>query len=403
MMKGQVDDQAAGGRGQGLCLAAVALARAMMHKMLENGGVVAKGSVIGAMNQATGLPHGHGLVAEADFQSGTHHPNGLFDAIDTRASFPFKLYGNNSFLAQIMGSQAVNIKGRPILWGVDADDFIAACILIVIASIAPFIARKSASSTRRKMRNKLDSGDDSVFKSVLVKLPEAFFESAAFSFGLCFSIFFLKLAVDILDLPIVGGIDTAVVAVLFLKIAFFFVACDAMFKVLDACHQVLTERYAEPIGLVDLFNSVTGPLMMLAKIVLGLFVFVCVAGLLARTGDNMSNMFMSFVSVCALGAFGFMGLALKGIAQEYQSAVDIITEGLFKKDDEIEIQSSGRNLRGRVIQVETRLTRLLTIDGVVVTIPNNSIPSSVVVNHSARKFTQVSAEMLISQKCKIEE
>jgi len=351
------------------------------------------------MNQAAG----HGLVAESDFQSNTHHPNGLFDAIDNRASLPFKLVGNNSLLSQIMGSQAVEIKGRPILWGVDSDDFVAACILIFIALISPFIARRSASSTRRSMRNKLDSGDDSVFKSVLVKLPEAFFESAAFSFGLCFSIFFLKLAVDILDLPVIGGIDTAAVAVLFLKIGFFIVACDAMFKVLDACHRVLTERYAEPIGLVDLFNSVTSPLMMLAKVVLGLFVFVCVAGLLARTGDNMSNMFMSFVSVCALGAVGFLGLALKGVAQEYQSAVDIITEGLFKKDDEIEIQASGRNIRGRVIQVETRLTRLLTVDGVIVTIPNNTIPSSVVVNHSARKFTQVSAELLLSQKCKIEE
>jgi small-conductance mechanosensitive channel len=173
--------------------------------------------------------------------------------------------------------------------------------------------------------------------------------------------------------------------------------------VLDACHQVLTERYAEPIGLVDIFNSVTSPLMLLLKTVLALLVFVCVAGLLARTGDNMSSMFMSFISVCTLGAFGFMGLALKGVAQEYQSAVDIITEGLFKKDDEIEIQCAGRNVHGRVVEVETRVTRLLTNDGILVTIPNNSIPSSIVVNFSARKFSQVTADLLISQKCNMDE
>jgi len=83
--------------------------------------------------------------------------------------------------------------------------------------------------------------------------------------------------------------------------------------------------------------------------------------------------------------------------------VDIITEGLFKKDDEIEIQCAGRNVHGRVVEVETRVTRLLTNDGILVTIPNNSIPSSIVVNFSARKFSQVTADLLISQKCSMDE
>ena len=353
------------------------------------------------MQKVTGLPHG--LVSERDFQSSTHHTPGLFDSIETHASIPFKVAGNQSLLAQIIGHQAVYLKGHPILWGVDSVDFISACVLIFVASIAPYMAQGSARSTRQGLRKKLDAGDDSVYKSVLVKLPESFFESIFFHIGSCLSIVLLKLAVDILELPIIGGIDIGVLAVVMLKIAFFFVACHAIFKVLDACQQVLTERYAEPIGLVDIFNSVTSPLMLLLKTVLALLVFVCVAGLLARTGDNMSNMFMSFISVCTLGAFGFMGLALKGVAQEYQSAVDIITEGLFKKDDEIEIQCAGRNVHGRVVEVETRITRLLTNDGILVTIPNNSIPSSIIVNFSARKFSQVTADLLISQKCNMDE
>ena len=352
------------------------------------------------MNDAT---RGNGLVSESDFQSRANQVPGLFDSIDTHASVPYKLAGNSSFLAQILGSHSVYLKGHPILWGVDSDDFIASCILVFFATIAPLVAQKSAFSIRKSLRSSLDAGDDSVYKTVLVKLPETFFERVFFHAGLCLSFVILKLAVDILDLPVVAGIDTTILAVIMLKVAFFFVACDAIFKVVDACHQVLTERYAEPIGLVDIFNSVTSPLMLLFKTVLGLLVFVCVAGLLARTGDNMSSMFMSFISVCTLGAFGFLGLAVKGIAQEYQSAVDIITEGLFKKDDEIEIQSAGRNVRGRVIAVETRITRILTNDGVLVTIPNNSIPCSIVVNHTSRKFTQVVVELMISQKCKTEE
>jgi small-conductance mechanosensitive channel len=355
------------------------------------------------MHQANDSPHGIGLLSELDFQSSAHEVPGLFDSISPPSSVPFKLSGNNSILAEILGNQASYFKGRPILWGVNSDDFIAACVLVFFALIAPFVARHSASSMRKSLRNSLDAGDDSVYKSVLVKLPESFFESVFFQVGLCFGVVILKLAVDILNLPIVAGIDIAMISVMSLKIMFFFVACDAIFKIIDACHQVLTERYAEPIGLVDIFNSVTSPLKLLMKTVLGLLVFVCVAGLLARTGDNMSSMFMSFISVCTLGAFGFLGLALKGVAQEYQSAVDIITEGLFKKDDEIEIQCAGRNVHGRVIEVETRITRIITNDGLLVTIPNNAIPSSIVVNYSARKFSQVTTELLISQKCKIEE
>jgi hypothetical protein len=355
------------------------------------------------MKQAAGLPHGNGLVSEKDFQSSAHDPPGLFDSIDTRASLPFRLSSNQSFLAQVLGQQAVYLHGRPILWGVDSSDFVVACVLVFAALVLPHLAQRSARSTRQSLRTKLGAGDDTMYKSVIIKLPESFFESIFFDIGLCLSVVLLKLAVDILDLPIVGGIDTTILAILMLKVSFFYVACHALFNVLDACHQVLTERYAEPIGLVDIFNSVTSPLMLLLKIVLSLLVFVCVAGLLARTGDNMSSMFMSFISVCTLGAFGFMGLALKGIAQEYQSAVDIITEGLFKMDDEIEIQCAGRNLHGRVVAVETRITRLLTNDGILVTIPNNSIPSSIVVNHSARKFSQVTAELLVSQKCKLDE
>jgi small-conductance mechanosensitive channel len=354
------------------------------------------------MHRAAGLPHGNGLISEKDFQSSAHEPPGLFDSIDTRASLPFHLARNQSFLAQMLGQHAV-LKGQPILWGVDSWDFIVACVLVFLAAAAPYLAQLSARSTRQSLRAKLDAGDDTMYKSVLVKLPESFFENIFFDIGLCLGVILIKLAVDILDLPLIGGIDTTILAVVILKISFFFVACNVLFKVLDACHQVLTERYAAPIGLVDIFNSVTGPMMLLLKIVFSLLVFVCVAGLLARTGDNMSSMFMSFISVCTLGAFGFMGLALKGVAQEYQSAVDIITEGLFKMDDEIEIQCSGRNLRGRVVAVETRITRLLTNDGIHVTIPNNAIPSSIVVNHSARKFSQVTAELLISQKCKLDE
>jgi small-conductance mechanosensitive channel len=339
-------------------------------------------------------------VSESDFQSSIRQPPGLFDSINNQNS---KLFGNHSFLAEIMGPKAVYFKGQQILWGVDSDDFISAIVLIIFALILPYAARKSACSTRESLRNKLNSGDDTVYKSVLVKLPEAFFESVFFNVGRCTGIFLLKLAVDILNLPIIGGIDTAVLAVVLLKIAFFLVACDTIFKVVDACQQVLTERYAQPIGLVDLFSNVTGPLIFLFKTVLALLVFVCVAGLLARTGDNMSSMFMSFISVCTLGAFGFLGLALKGVAQEYQSAVDIITEGLFKMGDEIEIQCTGRNVHGRVVSVETRITRVLTNDGVIVTIPNCSIPSSMIVNLSARKFTQVSADLLISHKCSMEE
>jgi small-conductance mechanosensitive channel len=355
------------------------------------------------MHPASGPVRGNGLAAEADFSLNSRQPPGLFDTISARNSASVRLAGNSSYLAQLMGHHGVYIKGQPILWGVDSDDFIASCVLVVLALVIPFLARRSASSTRQSLRNKLDAGDESVYKSVLVKLPESFFDSFFFDFGLCISVVLLKLAVDILYLPVIGGIDTAILAVVMLKIAFFVVACNALFKVLDACHQVLTERYAAPIGLVDIFNSVTSPIMLIFKTVLAMLIFVCVAGLLARTGDNMSSMFMSFISVCTLGAFGFMGLAFKGIAQEYQSAVDIITEGLFKKDDEIEIQCAGRNLRGRVVTVETRITRILTNDGVLATIPNNTIPSSIVVNHSARKFTQVSAELLVSQKCKMEE
>ena len=253
------------------------------------------------MPGASNSPRGTGLVSELDFQSSAHEVPGLFDAINTHASVPpYKLVGTNdsSLLAEILGSQASYFKGGPILWGVDSDDFIAACVLLFFAFIAPFVARKSASSMRKSLRNSLDAGDDTVYKTVLVKLPESFFETVFFDVGLCFSFVVLKLAVDILNLPILAGINIAILAVLVLKISFFLVACDAMFKIVDACHQVLTERYAEPIGLVDIFNSVTSPLMLLFKTVLALLVFVCVAGLLARTGDNMSNMFMSFISVC---------------------------------------------------------------------------------------------------------
>jgi hypothetical protein len=354
------------------------------------------------MHRTSSLPHGNGLISEKDFQSSAHDPPGLFDSIDTRASIPFRLASNQSLLAQVLGQQT-SFRGQPILWGVDSWDFVVACILVFFATVLPYLTQMSARSTRQSLRAKLDAGDDTMYKSVLVKLPESFFESIFFDIGLCLGIVLIKLAVDILDLPLIGGIDTAILAVVILKISFFFVACHVLFKILDACHQVLTERYAAPIGLVDIFNSVTSPMMLLLKIVLSLLVFVCVAGLLARTGDNMSSMFMSFISVCTLGAFGFVGLALKGVAQEYQSAVDIITEGLFKMDDEIEIQCAGRNLHGRVVAVETRITRLLTNDGVIVTIPNNAIPSSIVVNHSARKFSQVTAELLISQKFKLDE
>jgi hypothetical protein len=356
-----------------------------------------------AMHQATDPLRGNGLVSEVDFQPNSHKPLGLFDSISAHNSASLRLAANSSYLAQFLAHQGVYITGKPILWGVDSDDFIASCVLVFLAVVVPFLARHSACSTRQSLRRKLDAGDESVYKSVLVKLPESFFDSTFFDFGLCVSVILLKLAVDILNLPVIGGIDTAILAILTLKIAFFFVACRALFKVLDACHQVLTERYATPIGLVDIFNSVTSPIMLIFKTVLAMLIFVCVAGLLARTGDNMSSIFMSFISLCTLGAFGFMGLALKGVAQEYQSAVDIITEGLFKRDDEIEIQVANRNIRGRVVAVETRITRILTNDGVLVTVPNNSIPSSIVVNHSSRKFTQVSVELLVSQKCKMEE
>ncbi len=119
--------------------------------------------VLSAMHPASGPVRGNGLAAEADFSLNSRQPPGLFDTISTRNSASVRLAGNSSFLAQLMGHQGVYIKGQPILWGVDSDDFIASCVLVVLALVIPFLARRSASSTRQSLRNKLGVG--SVFYS----------------------------------------------------------------------------------------------------------------------------------------------------------------------------------------------------------------------------------------------
>lgn len=110
-----------------------------------------------------------------------------------------------------------------------------------------------------------------------------------------------------MNLPIVAGLYLYILAPLAIKAWMFYEIVDALFSVVDFTQHVWAVKYAQPVGLSNVFDAIAGKFIPLIKVLLTTLVFVIFTGLLVRASESAFNVFLSFLSVAVLGSAGFVG------------------------------------------------------------------------------------------------
>ena len=111
---------------------------------------------------------------------------------------------------------------------------------------------------------------------------------------------------------------------------------------------------------------------------------------LQRMGVNTASV------IAVLGAAGVaIGLALQGALSNVAGGILILLNKPFRNGDEIEV-SGAANTRGIVDKIDIMGTKLHTHDNKIVTVPNGSITSSVVLNYTESGLRRIEHTFAVS-------
>lgn len=112
--------------------------------------------------------------------------------------------------------------------------------------------------------------------------------------------------------------------------------------------------------------------------------------ILQRLGVNTASV------ITVLGAAGVaIGLALQGALSNVAGGILILINKPFKNGDEIEV-SGAANATGVVDKIDIMGTKLHTLDNKIVTVPNGSITSSVILNYTESGLRRVEHTFAVS-------
>lgn len=129
------------------------------------------------------------------------------------------------------------------------------------------------------------------------------------------------------------------------------------------------------------------------SILLWVFVLLMV---LQRLGVNTASV------ITVLGAAGVaVGLALQGALSNVAGGILILLNKPFRNGDEIEV-SGAANATGVVDKIDIMGTKLHTLDNKIVTVPNGSITSSVVLNYTESGLRRIEHNFAVSGASDIE-
>jgi len=128
---------------------------------------------------------------------------------------------------------------------------------------------------------------------------------------------------------------------------------------------------------------------ILKSVSIFLWVIVLVM-VLQRMGVNTASV------IAVLGAAGVaIGLALQGALSNVAGGILILLNKPFKNGDEIEVTGAA-NATGIVDKIDIMGTKLHTHDNKIVTVPNGSITSSVILNYTESGLRRIEHQFAVS-------
>lgn len=103
--------------------------------------------------------------------------------------------------------------------------------------------------------------------------------------------------------------------------------------------------------------------------------------------------------VASLGIVGFaLGFALQDIAQNFIAGLVLLLQQPFSIGDMIEVES----FQGKVTAIDLRATRLTTLDGEDVLIPNGTVFTSPIINYTLTKARRLKVEVGVAYDSDLE-